>query len=41
MRCLLLDSIMVLVIGAAADSAYGDWRTYGTVNRTSPNGVWQ
>ncbi len=41
MRCLLLASIMVLVIGAATGSAHGDWRTYGTVNRTSPNGVWQ
>jgi hypothetical protein len=41
MRCLLLASIVVLALGAAADSAHGGWRTYGTANRTSPNGVWQ
>ena len=40
MRCLLLASIMVFALGAA-DSAHGGWRTYGTANRTSPNGVWE
>lgn len=35
MRCLLLASIVVLALGAAADSAHGGWRTYGTANRTS------
>ncbi|HVA46844.1 MAG TPA: hypothetical protein VNH11_10805 [Pirellulales bacterium] len=40
MRWLLLASIVVLALGAA-DSAHGDWRTYGTANRISPDGVWQ
>lgn len=34
MRCVLLASIVVLALGAAADSAHGGWRTYGN-NRTS------
>ncbi|HVX13698.1 MAG TPA: hypothetical protein VHC22_21125 [Pirellulales bacterium] len=41
MRCLLLASIVVLALGAAADTAHGDWRTYGAVNKTSRDGVWQ
>jgi hypothetical protein len=41
MRCFWLASIVVLALGAAAESAQADWRTYGTVNRTSPDGVWQ
>ena len=41
MRALLLVSIVVLALGAAAGSAQGDWRTYGVANRVSPNGVWQ
>jgi hypothetical protein len=41
MRALLLASIVVLALGAAAGSARGDWRTYGVANRVSPNGVWQ
>ena len=41
MRRLLLTSIVVLALGAEPDSARAGWRTYGTANRTSPNGVWQ
>ena len=41
MRRLLLASIAVLALGLAADSAHADWRTYGAVNRVSPDGVWQ
>lgn len=39
MRYLLLASIVALALGAT-DSAHGDWRTYGTPNRISPNGLW-
>lgn len=51
MRSLLLASIVTLALGAVADSARGDWRTfgtargdwrtYGTANKVSSNGVWQ
>ncbi len=34
MRCLLLTSIVAVALGAAADSADGGWRTYGTANRS-------
>lgn len=35
MRCFLLVSILVLALGAAADTAQGGWRTYGSARRTS------
>lgn len=41
MRRLMLASIAVFALGAAADSAQGDWRRYGVPNRTSSDGVWQ
>ena len=41
MRYFLLASIMVLVLGAAADSAPGGWRTRGIANQTGPGIVWQ
>jgi hypothetical protein len=41
MRRLWLAPIAVLALGLAADSAHAGWRTYGTANRTSPDGVWQ
>src|SRR5512146_654420 len=41
MRCLWLASIVILAWGTAAYGGRGDWRAYGAVNRTSPDGVWQ
>lgn len=41
MHRLLLASIAVLALGLAAGSADAGWRTYGAVNRTSRDGVWQ
>jgi hypothetical protein len=41
MHRLMLASIAVLALGAAADRAHAGWRTYGTANRTSPDGLWQ
>jgi hypothetical protein len=38
---LLLASIVFLALGAAAESAPGDWRTNGAANRTNPGFVWR
>lgn len=35
MRCVLLASIVVLALGAAADNAQGGWRTYRAAQRAS------
>lgn len=34
MRCLLLASIAILLLGVAESSAQNGWRTYGIANRT-------
>lgn len=35
MRCLLLVSVLVLALGAAAENVHGGWRTYRPANRGS------
>ncbi len=41
MRRALLALIAILAVLAVDHSARAGWRTYGTANRTSSDGVWQ